>query len=455
MPDHDSDRATVALTDAVHDARAHVPPVAPGELVAEVRASRRARTRSHRKVVGGLAGAAAIVLIAGAVVALTNRDPSQGTTIAAGALTDGTSSQTATSSIREQVVANPSTNLTDGQKITVTAYGFDAGTTVTFFQCVVSGPTLAKPPSAATDSDLLSHSLCIAAPLGKADSMPAGSDGSQGDRETVATQRVSITTSFTDRQRLSLPKDQADPSGSFVVKKPVAEHSPCRGVPNTPSFRSHPEASFQRADHADHSDPSGGLHIPQSQCVVAASGSIGGTRTIRFGSALTFANAPAHTFTPPPSSTSTPAGSDPGAPAPSVPSTTATTTPPLATTCPDSASVTVPSIDDADLSAPLLDFTPTRATVCRYPLMPQKHPSVTITQPAQLTRLTSDIASLPAASAAGACTADAGETITVALIDGARTTTITAQIFGCGYVSNGTALRAGSSTLSWLLDLEP
>jgi hypothetical protein len=126
------------LADALRRARSDVRPMTGDALVAAAREAKVARARRHRRATGGALGAvAAVLLVAVAAVALQGHSSSQ--VVKSGAREHDLGAMGASNSMAkiapELVTVTPSIGLVDGQTVTVTARGFDAGTTVTILEC--------------------------------------------------------------------------------------------------------------------------------------------------------------------------------------------------------------------------------------------------------------------------------------------------------------------------------
>lgn len=104
-----------------------------------------------------------------------------------------------------------------------------------------------------------------------------------------------------------------------------------------------------------------------------------------------------------------------------------------------------------DRSTPLLDFTPTSIVICHQTVSELGPPTVTITDQPTIDRIVTALAALDEApDAQTACTAEMSDSMVLTASNGTRSTSIVAQFYGCGMVSNGVTVRVGAKGLQWI-----
>ena len=77
-----------------------------------------------------------------------------------------------------------------------------------------------------------------------------------------------------------------------------------------------------------------------------------------------------------------------------------------------------------------------------------------VTDPATIRRITTAIEAMNVVpDRTTACTMEMGDTMVLVAQADANHTTIVAQFYGCGIVSNGTTIRFGAKSLRWVNEL--
>ena len=483
------------LADALRGARADVDPISGDSLVAAVRQAKGARSRQRRRArTGALGAVAALLLVAVAAVVLHDRSSSQ-------LLKAGKQSASANSVAFGVVMAAPSTGLTDGQTVTVSVMGFDAGTEVKFVECATTSgeravgggaaekpsdvgsgahtdPTeSATPPDKASpnsDGELLPSWRCPDYSMGSASwvtttaAVPSVANSEMEDgRFALATTTLRIASSTDGFIALGYPTgvfsisaaSKAIPSGACVNPVAVPPTAASDGGSMGNSDGSFPRAPTTFNSPSDESSPPS-IPDPNGACVIIAMGKVAGKPRMFSSRALSFADAPIAPSSSVPSPIVPPSSSVPPS---SVPSTSVA--PPVYQPhpckpgstgaeceypCPVSPPVASPA--DGNNSTPLLDFTPTIIAICHYPGDPTK-PAATITDAPTIRRITSALEALRAPSPGGGCTAEMGPSIAIVADAGPKRTAIVAQFYGCGIVSNGMTTRFGAKDLNWIYAL--
>jgi hypothetical protein len=103
---------------------------------------------------------------------------------------------------------------------------------------------------------------------------------------------------------------------------------------------------------------------------------------------------------------------------------------------------------DGDHTSPLLDFTPTSITICYLYVKEPSPPPVLVNDAATLKRIARTLNALDDVPDSNTtCTSESGDTIVYIARAGGKRTTIVAQFYGCGIVSNGTTIRLGAGSL--------
>jgi hypothetical protein len=104
-----------------------------------------------------------------------------------------------------------------------------------------------------------------------------------------------------------------------------------------------------------------------------------------------------------------------------------------------------------DHTSPLLDFTPTSITICHIPVQELGPPPVLVTDPATISKITTALTALhDVPDANTACTMEMSDTMVLIAQARSNRTTIVAELYGCGVVSNGTTIRLGAKSLGWV-----
>jgi hypothetical protein len=510
-------------------------------LVAAARGARESRARSlrRRRATGGALGAvAAVLLVAVAAVALQDHSSTQ--VVKAGAQKDLGAMSTI---VADAVTVTPSTGLVDGQTVTVTARGFDAGTPVTFLECTPSpgGSPVAGSlePSVSTDVHTPDHAPMPADPAPDPGSAPTTSPevspgweclGYTSDQPVPGTTHVasatalaapgtpipappedavgSVTTASTTMKVVSHTDEfgvHVDPSGVGAISSdqparpsrscvnPTPLPLPPRSAPSRGPTDTSPRPSTAGADgpisnetsggrvSAGHASPSGtssgdapadgtassidpstgtsssdASPPPTSNlegtCVIIAIGKVGGAETVRSSAPLLFGDTPSPSTSVP--STSVPT-TDPTSCTDQTPGTACApavdppASAPVMAGCP--ADPPAPSPMTGDHTSPLLDFTPTSITICHIPVQELGPPPVLVTDPATIDKITTALAALrDVPDANTACTMEMSDTMVLIAQAGSKRTTIVAELYGCGVVSNGTTIRLGAKSLGWV-----
>lgn len=493
------------LADALRHARADVAPVSGDALVAAARGAKDARARSHRRATGGALGAvAALLLVAVAAVALNDRPSSQVLKAGAPMRDLGINDMSSAGKIAFGVVTvSPSTGLTDGQTVTVSARGFDAGTKVSFIECTpkslaVVTPTSPQPMPGTTGGSVEPGGSSGASSASTAEESGWWCDGPPtraGSRATVTAAHdagpevedghlTTATTTMRVVPRYDGFATNASPAGEFssrnaspasaagtcinpeTIAPPSATDAPSAGSsastsPSTGSGVGTDGTTSVAPDAGNTSSLEAFMGLfpgPKEGCVIIAVGTSGGRQTVYSSQPLSFGDAQTGPATTMPSPTSVPPTDPPSCPkapagtvcAPAVepPSTT-----PSATACPNSLPVL--GTTNTDHTQPLIDFTPTSITICHLPVAELGAPPVTVTNPATITRITTAIGALQEApNAHTMCTMDISDSmVLVAKNESKRTVVIEAQFYGCGLVTNGVTDRGGAQSLRWIYNL--
>lgn len=404
---------------------ARVPPVSGDRLVhaAIVHRSRRARRRRRRvRFVVTTTSAAAIVALV-AVVATQIGGPTSQTT-RSGSMRATRSQSVTAAAPPGNVTVRPVTGLHDGQRVMVRVSGFDAGTEVTLLECVEGARVFFGSPAVAAPKWVCRAP--VRATSQQIGDTPAAPPGTGDPTQATASLLVSssghgFSTWVESNGSVSTPaKSLADATHASCGSTAAVQHSE---PPTTPG-----------------------------PCRVVTIGSYRGTTRVFVSAPLSFS------ATEPPPTTS-PEGAPDGSPTPRAPTTTPTTgagvTPAL---CP----ATPPELSRRDaVTGPVFDFVPTAITVCHYPVGgpedgPSKSPHpVLVTDPGTISRILRDARLLsPVPARNEQCTAEMGRTMVLTAVRGDQLSTVTAHLYGCGLVGNGTTMRQGAQSLAWIFDLD-
>lgn len=429
--------------------RRQVAPIEPDSLVHAVRGHMDVRARRRRRTVRLVVSSGCVVVILLAIVAVGLRNVDRGPTHVVRSVLYAADEGPA-------VRVEPASDLIDGQQLTVTAYGFDTGTPVDFFLCMSATDLPGFAPET-PEGDPAPRWICqghlaqdgtLAKVSGHAAPFPAdGSSGSADHRSTRAT--VHYTVSEAGDPLVSITSD-----GSISVQRWVlgADFT----IPRCGSTR--------HADSHDGSSPTSPAQPVQTRpCMFVAVGSAGGTQSAVASDALIFTRADDR---PRPTTTSQPkadGGVVPNTPAPRPESTVASQpgVTPSTTSRPSSNARGCPSqppqvslLWDRNPDESLLDFVPTKVTVCDYRVDPAVPLPVAaeVTDRATIARIVDGLHHLPTTSAR-MCTAEGGESLVLLATAGSRQATITVEFFGCHLVGNGSVVREGSARLEWIAGL--
>lgn len=465
------------IADAVQRARHDVAPIGGAALVDSVRAAQLRHQRKNRRAVGSIAGVAAVlILVAIGLVSFGNSTPDQVATRPTAHGTDNgrVGQQRASQAAPGMVTVDPSTGLIDGQTVAVTAHGFDAGTTVTFFECLertaarpnsstspqpstilpddthVRVPTTSGNTSSAADgsSTLVSDWICAypgadapARPVGQQQDAPSTSitpeptvDHTFEYQPTIAKSTMQVSTTIHDLTGISTDGGMSLP--------PVPDSVTCDNQPSVSGTK-------DPCSLPTWTSPNG----QNSYFLIVARGTIDGRITVRQGPPLIFKPSDSNPSTGPADTAS----------ATSVPVTTL----PNGPNCP--SNIPTIAVDTPRGVGPLVGFTPTAAKICAYPVYPPNSPSCSVgaatlqcnsqgmdvTDSGTLVPLVAELDALPTVSAGQnlACTADAGPTVQLTLTAPGHRATITTEFFGCGQVSDGASLHQGAKSLTLLKKL--
>lgn len=403
MIDDEPHPVDTTVTAAIDAAQTRNTLPSPNETLAAARGARnrQARRRRNRVRVTTLGAAAAMLLVVvGVAMAVTG---------------DGDTNQVAsggqTTATYTALLVEPSTNLANGQQVTVHVASHDIGEPVRIAQCRANE---------AGDYTCSGSSLRTI-------------DGPSGP--TVDGQRTVSTTMTVHPELDDLFGIDVDASGTptMTVIDPVTPTVSC-------------------------TDGTAQMSPGRSPCVIAALVPQDGLLTVHTAS-LSFKNNGSESS----GSTVPPAPGQATPPASSVAS-TAPPSPDLpvmrnAEVCPTTIPP-APSLTGIDRDAPLVDFAPTKIVICTYGVSPGVAPGQptavrTVTDGAEIDTMRDDLNDLgevpdPTGPDAMGCTAEKSSDFAIIASAGARTETIWAQHYGCGYVFDGDRMRLGAKTLTWL-----
>lgn len=508
------------IADAMRDARADVPPTSGEELVAAARGAKVNRARNRRRATGGALGAvAALLLVAVAVVALGDHPSKQ--VVKVGAPTEDLGAPGMASMQGKiafgVVTVTPSTGLTDGQTVTVSATGFDAGTEVTFLECTPMPGTVAPPPS---PDD----------PGGPVESPPSFADGSKSvpgnSGSGVAGSAGAPATA--GGAEPGTPTESTDPVEPGALPDTATTNAPDEAAPGWRCADPDKNATRTKASNSDPEVESG--HLTTATGTMSVTSSTGGfTAQVSQAGVIDVANespalptptcASARVAPPSPEPNATPGdpgaspppsagsgadgttsnepsvgtatvepsmgpvpeaegtcmiiavgmfdgtptvyssqplsfGDDPTEPTSSVPTPTVVPPAPAPTAAQCPVTAPVPPAMTGDHTSPLLDFTPTSITICHIPVAELGPPPVTVTGPVVIGRITTALTALrDYPKADTACTMEMSDSMVLVAEAGSKRTAIVAEFFGCGVVSDGTTIRLGAKDLRWIYAL--
>jgi hypothetical protein len=482
------------LADTLRRARSDVRPMSGDALVAAARGAKDARARRRRRAGGGVLGAvAAVLLVAVAAVALPDHSSTQVVKSGAPEHDLGVTANP----VAGIVTVTPSTGLVDGQTVTVTARGFDAGTTVTFIECTPAYESAMSPSGPNSTAGSASHAgdPQSGSSGGSADGAstepgwwcdgppaPAGSHATATATAPSTTTppvegggRATATTTMRVVTRLSGFVTYASPTGELTIhdktsagdlgtctnpeadsSPPTAEtHSRNSGESTAPLAGSGTDGSNSNAPNVANTDSlEEFMHLfpgPPGACVILAVGMTGGSQTVSSSRPLSFGETPKVPTSSAPSTSvpsPDPTGNCPYGPNGSVcsPAVDPPTSAPSMADCP--ADPPAPSPMNGDHTSPLLDFTPTSITICYLYVKEPSPPPVLVNDAATLKRIARTLNALDDVPDSNTtCTSESGDTIVYIARAGGKRTTIVAQFYGCGIVSNGTTIRLGAGSL--------
>lgn len=429
------------IRSAIDHAETTVPATTIEDLVTAARAARDRSEARHRRTVRVTVGAAAVLVLVVAGVAIAVNRRSGDSTLIAGqrSVTANDSGQKAT------VLVDPSRGLVDAQVVTITVAdgAFDAGTPVSAMQCTSS--SLAMPGCQAgtrtslgtmpTDGSDVSGPITVAAELdqlapfhfdARTDSWtPDPTAGAMAPASCVATKGRTWTR--VDGSGIG-PDDGLGESGTAGE---TGRFDAGTGIPPTTM-----------------SDDDPGFATP---CMIAVFGLLHGRPHVE-GFPISFADPSTAPDGPGSDDTETGGPVRPVGPGTTAPSTT-TPSGIDVTSCPTEAEW-LTFTGDTGPSGPLVDTTPKGILVCTYRYTGGVADAVggrLITDPARITAIVHALNSLQVPDPDQGCTADAGRPIALVMNPGDHGQLVWVEGFGCGFAHNGARVRDGARSVLSLL----
>lgn len=185
----------------------------------------------------------------------------------------------------QDVLVDPDENLHDGQKVDVTAFGFDVGTTVKFLQCgkvdVDSQPHVVRPDASegpATAPDDLPHWVCQGTPDDGGVKATSRDFDNAGAPHTIATGTMKLAL---DQTRFQVPLIEEQGTWTVGSADQARDLAPYCAPVAFPADTSAPDSTSAATDTTEvGSAPT---------CVVAALGQIDGKTVLKTSAPLRFA----------------------------------------------------------------------------------------------------------------------------------------------------------------------